>query len=253
MYGNNKTICIAGKNSCAIEALKFVIKNCKKYKIIALPNKSDKGNDTWQKSFRKFARSKSIKVVKLDYLYKLKNLYLFSLEYENILNIKRFSSKNLYNLHFSLLPNYRGCHTNFYQIRDGVNNSGVTLHHIDKGIDTGDIIDNIKYKIAINDTAYDNYIKLLKYSTILFKKNLNKILQNKHKKIKQNTKKGSYFSRKSIDYKKLINIKKIENNLKTHNMIRSLIFEPFQLPKYNGLLIKKSIFKNKKIKIIYKK
>ena len=36
-------------------------------------------------------------------------------------------------------------------------------------------------------------------------------------------------------------------------MIRSLIFEPFQLPKYKGLLIKKSIFKNKKIKIIYKK
>ena len=27
MYGNNKTICIAGKNSCAIEALKFVIRN----------------------------------------------------------------------------------------------------------------------------------------------------------------------------------------------------------------------------------
>ena len=78
------------------------------------------------------------------------------MEYENILNIKKFSSKNLYNLHFSLLPNYRGCHTNFYQIRDGVNNSGVTLHHIDKGIDTGDIIDNIKYKVAINDTTYDN-------------------------------------------------------------------------------------------------
>ena len=134
-----------------------------------------------------------------------------------------------------------------------MSNSGVTLHHIDKGIDTGDIIDNIKYKVAKNDTAYDNYIKLLKYSHDSIQKNFNKILQNKHKRIKQNTKKGSYFSRKSIDYKKLINIKKIENNLKTHNMIRSLIFEPFQLPKYNGLLIKKSIFKNKKIKIIYKK
>ena len=35
-------------------------------------------------------------------------------------------------------------------------------------------------------------------------------------------------------------------------MIRSLIFEPFQLPKYNGLLIKKSIFKIKKLRLYIK-
>ena len=66
--------------------------------------------------------------------------------------------------------------------QDGVINSGVTIHYIDKGIDTGDVIDNINYKIGINDTAYDNYQKLLKYSVILFK-NLNKILQNKNKEL----------------------------------------------------------------------
>ncbi len=36
-------------------------------------------------------------------------------------------------------------------------------------------------------------------------------------------------------------------------MIRSLIFEPFQLTIYNGKRIKKSIFKNNKIKIEYKR
>ena len=61
MYGNNKTICIAGKNSCAIEALRFVIRNHKSYNIVALPNKSDKGNDAWQKSFKKFAKKKMLK------------------------------------------------------------------------------------------------------------------------------------------------------------------------------------------------
>ena len=34
MYGNNKTICIAGKNSCAIEALKFVVRNCRIIKLL---------------------------------------------------------------------------------------------------------------------------------------------------------------------------------------------------------------------------
>ena len=76
MYGNNKTICIAGKNSCAIEALKFVIKNCKNYKIIALPNKSDNGNDTWQKSFKNLQK-KNIKIINLNYLYKLKIFIYF--------------------------------------------------------------------------------------------------------------------------------------------------------------------------------
>jgi methionyl-tRNA formyltransferase len=254
MYGKNKTICIAGKNSCAINALAFVLKKkYKNYNILALPNKSDKGKDSWQKSFKKFAKKKKIRIVNLENLHNIEELYLFSLEYENIIDVKKFYSKNLFNFHFSLLPYYRGCHTNFYQIRDGVKNSGVTLHHINKGIDTGDIIDKIKYNININDTAYDNYKKLLRFSYTLFKKNLNKILLNKYNKRKQNIKKGSYFSRKSVDYKKIINIKKIDNKLRTHNMIRSLIFEPFQLPIYNGKFIKKSIFKNNKIKIEYKR
>ena len=48
------TICIAGKNQCAINALNFVYKNYKKYKIVSLPNSSDNGVDGWQKSLNKF-------------------------------------------------------------------------------------------------------------------------------------------------------------------------------------------------------
>ena len=58
MHGTNKTICIAGKNSCAIECLKYLIENYKNINILALPNKSDKGFDGWQKSFKKFAKKR---------------------------------------------------------------------------------------------------------------------------------------------------------------------------------------------------
>ena len=116
-------------------------------------------------------------------------MYLFSLEYEEILKIKNFNSKNLFNFHFSLLPKYRGCHTNFYQIFMGEKKSGVTLHEIDDGIDTGKIIDKLSFPIHINTTAYENYIKLLKKSFVLFKKNINKILINKYNIKKQNLKK----------------------------------------------------------------
>lgn len=251
MHGKNKIICIAGKNKCAIECLSFVIKRYKDSQILALPNKSDNGADGWQKSFRKFAIKKKIPIVSLKRLYNIKNLYLFSLEFEEILKVNKFKSKNLYNFHFSLLPKYRGCHTNYFQILNGEKKTGVTVHEIDKGIDTGKIIDKISFSIHTNTTAYENYLKLLDRSIILFKKNLNRILKNKFTSKKQNFKKGSYYSRKTVNYGKLINFNYLKNDLQTHNKIRSLIFHPFQLPTYNGKKIKKSIFKNKKIRLKY--
>ena len=251
MHGKNKIICIAGKNKCAIECLSHVIKKFKNSQILALPNRSDNGFDGWQKSFKKFAVKKKVTITSLNDLYKIKNLYFFSLEYEEILEVKKFVSKNLFNFHFSLLPKYRGCHTNYYQILNGEKKTGVTLHEIEKGIDTGKIIDTLSFKIHINTTAYQNYLNLLDKSVILFKKNINKILNNNFLTKKQNLKKGSYYTRKSVNYKKLINFHNLTHNLQTHNKIRSLIFHPFQLPIYNDKKIIKSIFKNKKIKLIY--
>ena len=43
MYGKNEIICIAGKNQCSIDFLKFTAKKIKKRNILVLPNKSDKG------------------------------------------------------------------------------------------------------------------------------------------------------------------------------------------------------------------
>jgi len=88
-------------------------------------------------------------------------------------------------------------------------------------------------------------------SVSLFKKNIDNILSGNYKLKKQDLKKGSYFNRKSVNYKKLTKFKHIDHNLKTHNKIRALIFPPFQLPIYNGKNITKSIFKNKKIKLNY--
>ena len=142
-------ICIAGKNKCAIEILNY-LKSKKKYrnKILALPNKSDDGVSKWQKSFKSHAKKNKIKIVKLNNLYNIQNLFFFSIEFEKIIDPKKFVSKELFNIHFSLLPKYRGCHTNFYQIYNGEKFSGITLHKIDQGIDTGDIVDQLKFKIT---------------------------------------------------------------------------------------------------------
>ena len=245
-------ICIAGKNKCSIEFVNFISKKIQKKRILILPNQNDTGKDNWQPSLKKFAKKNKFKITNLKSLYKIKDLIFISIEYETIIKPHLFSSKKLFNFHFSLLPKYRGCHTNFLQIYKGEKNSGVTLHRIEKGIDTGKIISKIPFKININHSSYENYLRLLKYAKIIFEKNIYKVLKGDFKENKQNLKKGNYFSRRSINYKKLIFLNNFKHNIKTHNRIRSLIFPPFQLPIYKGRKIKKSIFRNKKIKLIYK-
>ena len=150
MFGQNKIICIAGKNECAIQFVKFISSIVPKRNILILSNKSDNGKDNWQPSLKKFARKNKYKLTKINNLYTIDNLIFISIEYESIININKFSSKELFNFHFSLLPKYRGCHTNFFQIYNGEKISGVTLHKIDNGIDTGPIIDQLKFSINKN-------------------------------------------------------------------------------------------------------
>ena len=83
---------------------------------------------------KKICKKKGFKITSLKNLYKIENLIFFSIEFEKIINVDKFKSNELFNLHFSLLPKYRGCHTNFYQIYKGERYSGVTLHKINNGI-----------------------------------------------------------------------------------------------------------------------
>lgn len=251
MFGPNNLICIAGKNKCSIDFVKYISSKIPKKQILILPNKSDKSKDGWQPSLRKYAKKNKYKIATLEQLYKIKELVFISIEYESIIKTKKFRSNRLYNFHFSLLPKFRGCHTNFFQILNGEKYSGVTLHEIDDGIDTGPIIDSIKFTIKRNTNAFMNYLNLMKYSLKLLKINFHKLLKYNYKKRKQFLKKGSYFSRSSVNYNKIknLNIKKIDK--KEFDKIKALIFYPLQLPVVNNKKIKDIKYINKKYIINY--
>ena len=136
-----KTICIAGKNEIAVHGLNEATKMFPKNKIIALCDLNDEGFDTWQPSYKKFANFMGIDIVKLEDCYKIQDLVFISLEYHRLIKPKQFSTKELYNIHFSKLPEYKGMYTSAWPLLTGTNASGVTLHKIDEGIDTGEIID----------------------------------------------------------------------------------------------------------------
>jgi methionyl-tRNA formyltransferase len=71
------------------------------------------------------------------------------------------------NLHPSLLPYNRGAHPNVWSIIDGTP-AGATLHYVDAGIDTGDIIAQKKVEVEPVDTGETLYRRLERASIDLF-------------------------------------------------------------------------------------
>jgi methionyl-tRNA formyltransferase len=82
---------------------------------------------------------------------------------------------NAINLHISYLPYNRGCYPNVWSFIEDTP-KGVTIHYIDEGIDTGDII--IRKEVFIDEdkeTLKSSYEILHREIQALFKENWNKI------------------------------------------------------------------------------
>lgn len=57
-----------------------------------------------------------------------------------------------FNFHYALLPNYKGAHPIFWQIRNGEPFGGLTIHRMDAGFDSGPIAIQQKVPIAPGET-----------------------------------------------------------------------------------------------------
>jgi folate-dependent phosphoribosylglycinamide formyltransferase PurN len=60
-----------------------------------------------------------------------------------------------WNLHKSYLPRYRGMAPNFHALREGAESVGATLHVMEKGFDTGDILIQVSVPVQDGDTVYE--------------------------------------------------------------------------------------------------
>ena len=237
-------ICIAGNFNLAIECSSFLLKKFKNIQLYAIFNSNDYGKDDFQKSFKKFCKNKkNIKTIDIKEAYDIEGLIFISLHFDKILKTQNFKSDKLYNIHFSLLPKYKGMHTTAWPIIFGEKETGVTLHKIDNGIDTGDIISQIKFKILPSDNAEKVFLNYIKNGINLFKKNFLDLLNNHFKYTKQNINNSTYFSKSSINFKN-INIDLNKTAFEIHNQLRAFIFKHYQLP----LVKRKKILSSKILK-----
>ena len=104
-------------------------------------------------------------------------------------NILKKIKKPIINIHLSYLPYNRGAHPNFWSFIENTP-AGVSIHKIDKGIDTGDVIFRKKIYFNVRLNKFSTFKKTYKFLFLeaekLFKKNFNKIYNKKYKKILNN-------------------------------------------------------------------
>jgi methionyl-tRNA formyltransferase len=140
-----------------------------------------------------------------------------------ILNILK---KGWLNFHPSFLPFNRGKNPNFWCLVDETI-CGVSLHFIDEGIDSGNIVAQKKFKTSWEDTGKTIYEKSRDSIVELFKETFLRLKNNQLIINKQNLNEGTFHKSSELDQ---ISEIKLEENYKARkllNILRARTFLPY--------------------------
>ncbi|RNC92266.1 MAG: hypothetical protein ED555_03985 [Allomuricauda sp.] len=157
-----------------------------------------------------------------------------SVQYHEILKKQHISkaSEITVNLHMAPLPEYRGCNQFSFAILEGKELFGTTLHRLEEGIDSGDIIFESRFPISKNIWVEELYDITFKKSVELFEQSLAKLIAGNY----QMTPQIEFVSERgtSIHYRKEIaDIKQIDLDWpseKINRHIRATHFSGFEPP-----------------------
>lgn len=131
-----------------------------------------------------------------DQLRIIKNVepdYIISCGYQHIVpeSILTIPTKGCFNLHPAYLPYNRGANPNVWSIIEGTP-AGVTLHYMDPGIDTGDIVARRKVETAFSDSGKDLHKRLEDAQLELFQDVWSDILSDDISVVEQDENQGTY-------------------------------------------------------------
>ena len=106
-------------------------------------------------------------VPRLDFVRRFKPEIIVNYACPHIFGADVLSACEVINLHASLLPWNRGPHPNLWSWIDDTP-KGVTIHYVDQGIDTGDIIAQRELFLDESETLASSHAKLLRGLETLF-------------------------------------------------------------------------------------
>jgi len=235
MSGEDLRIVFMGTPDFAVASLKALVEN--NYQVVAVITAPDKpagrGKRLTEPPVKKYAVEKGLKILqpeKLknpDFLKELKLLgpdlqvvVAFRMLPEMVWNLPRMGT---FNLHASLLPEYRGAAPINWAIINGETKTGVTTFLLDHQIDTGRILFQGETNISENDTAGDLHDRLMKIGAKLVLKTVDALAAGNAQPVSQSEfiKKGKIAPAPKI-FKEDCKIDWSGNRKDVRNLIRGL-------------------------------
>jgi methionyl-tRNA formyltransferase len=115
---------------------------------------------------------------------------------QEILDIPRLGA---FNMHGSLLPQYRGRAPINWAVLNGETQTGATLHYMVKRPDAGDIVDQEAVAIGPRETAQDVFIKVTAAARKTLERNIDAIKQGSPPRRPQDESQASYYGGRRAD------------------------------------------------------
>jgi methionyl-tRNA formyltransferase len=140
-----------------------------------------------------------------------------------------FEGRSL-NFHPGLLPEYAGLHTHQWAIRNGEDEFGVTVHRMERRIDTGNIVAEVRFPIKPDDTGLSLFGRCIAAGTEIFSRIVAQIIRGEQLfEVPQDlTRRRVYRHRDALDGR----IDWDESATKILRFIRAGNYEPFRSPTY---------------------
>ena len=127
--------------------------------------------------------------------------FLFSFYYRNMLKaaLLQSVSRGAYNMHGSLLPQFRGRVPVNWAVLSGVTETGATLHQMNVKPDNGPIVDQLAVPILPNDTAQEVFEKVVVAAELCLHRALPHLLDGTALLRPQDLSQGAYFRGRCAD------------------------------------------------------
>ena len=130
------------------------------------------------------------------------------------------------NIHPALLPYNRGAYPDVWSIVEGAP-AGVTMHYIDEGVDTGDVIAQGQVNVEPVDTGEMLYRKLERTAVELFTETWPLIRSGQAPRILQNKSEGTYHRVCDVEQIDEIDLDHTYTGRELINIIRARTFPPY--------------------------
>lgn len=201
----NETIGLAGDGWGAVAAYNSLRKHFDIIEVVTTDNE-----------LLKIIRDEDRHISKIDFIF---SKIIICAGYKPLINKAFFEKKEVINIHYSLLPKYRGVHSTVWAILNNDENLGFSIHLMNEYIDDGPIIFQYKVKNDYLSTAtqymiiFNNWIQ--ENLVVIMKEYIDGI----RKPIDQNRNEATWVGKRSFEDCKIDFTK---NHLYIKNLFRAL-------------------------------